>query len=208
MILIRRAQAHDHPFLAAMLVEAVNWDPGRVALSAETLAADPSLDRYVTGWPRSTDLGVVAEDGAPRVRAGRRCRGRGHDAPGSRFRSELTPGGAPARTSTGRTSRTRIRRSILARTVPADRGCNRPPIGPDSTPARDPSSVDGAASPPRRRGNRPLLPRRGCSAVRAAAARDPAGRNRFTSASHWLGPRGRASVEPDAVLVGGIVDRR
>jgi ribosomal protein S18 acetylase RimI-like enzyme len=66
LISIRRAQAHDHPFLAAMLAEAVNWDPRQVALSAETVAADPQLDRYVAGWPRSTDLGVVAEaDGVP-----------------------------------------------------------------------------------------------------------------------------------------------
>jgi GNAT superfamily N-acetyltransferase len=49
-----------------MSVVAVNWDPDRAALPAEAVAADPELRRYVAGWPRSGDLGLIAEaEGAP-----------------------------------------------------------------------------------------------------------------------------------------------
>ncbi len=48
-----------------MLVEAVNWAPDR-QLPRAAIAADPALARYVDGWPRPGDLGVVAEaDHAP-----------------------------------------------------------------------------------------------------------------------------------------------
>jgi GNAT superfamily N-acetyltransferase len=62
---LRSATAADADFLLDMLVEAVNWHPER-QLSRSTVAADPALARYVDGWPRSNDLGVVAEaDGGP-----------------------------------------------------------------------------------------------------------------------------------------------
>ncbi len=66
MIEIREANADDAAFIWSMAVEAVNWDPDGVAYSPEVLAAQPTLDRYVAGWPRPTDLGVMAEaDGVP-----------------------------------------------------------------------------------------------------------------------------------------------
>lgn len=61
----RPATAEDADFLFDMLVEAVNWTPDR-HLSRSTVAADPTLVRYIDGWPRQGDLGVVAEaDGVP-----------------------------------------------------------------------------------------------------------------------------------------------
>ncbi|MEV2255231.1 GNAT family N-acetyltransferase [Streptomyces sp. NPDC050147] len=56
---IRAAMTADASFLQDMLVEAANTPshPGRSR--ADTLAA-PEVARYVDGWPRATDLGVVA----------------------------------------------------------------------------------------------------------------------------------------------------
>jgi ribosomal protein S18 acetylase RimI-like enzyme len=56
---LRAAVAADRPFLTLMLVEAVNWAPGR-GISVAAALADPSLARYVAGWPGPGELGVVA----------------------------------------------------------------------------------------------------------------------------------------------------
>lgn len=59
------ATAKDAGFLLDMLVEAVNWPPDR-HLSRATVAADPALARYIEGWPRPGDLGLIAHaDGDP-----------------------------------------------------------------------------------------------------------------------------------------------
>lgn len=61
----RPATAEDADFLFDMLVEAVNWTPDR-HLSRSTVAADPTLVRYIDGWPRQGDFGIVAEaEGVP-----------------------------------------------------------------------------------------------------------------------------------------------
>lgn len=60
---IRRAGPDDAPFLAQMVVEAVNWLPGR-DWSRERILSDPSLAHYVSGWMRPDDLGLVAVDAA------------------------------------------------------------------------------------------------------------------------------------------------
>jgi GNAT superfamily N-acetyltransferase len=61
---IRAAVAADGRFIGDMVVVAANWrggDRGR----EETLA-DPGCAHYCDGWPRSSDLGVVATaDGSP-----------------------------------------------------------------------------------------------------------------------------------------------
>lgn len=59
------ATAKDSDFLLDMLVEAANWPPNR-HLSRSTVAADPALARYIEGWPRPGDLGLIAHaDGNP-----------------------------------------------------------------------------------------------------------------------------------------------
>jgi ribosomal protein S18 acetylase RimI-like enzyme len=45
-----------------MLVEAVNWDPTRSALSVGEVRADAHLASYVEDWPRQGELGVIARD--------------------------------------------------------------------------------------------------------------------------------------------------
>lgn len=57
---LRSATAADAPFLFDMLMEAVNWHPER-QLSRSTVSADRALARYIDGWPRPSDLGVLAE---------------------------------------------------------------------------------------------------------------------------------------------------
>jgi len=57
-ITFRLADSQDQAFLTEMLLEAVNWS--EVRLSREEVEADPQLARYVEGWPRRGDIGVIA----------------------------------------------------------------------------------------------------------------------------------------------------
>lgn len=59
---LRTATADDAPFLVDMLVAAANWEPSREAVSRTHLLADRGTARYVDGWPRAGDHGVIAED--------------------------------------------------------------------------------------------------------------------------------------------------
>ncbi|MFI6826671.1 GNAT family N-acetyltransferase [Kribbella sp. NPDC050241] len=63
-MILRPATADDFTFLAEMLLEAYNWD-GEPWFTLDKLRAEDSAWRYVAGWPRATDFGVLAEvDGA------------------------------------------------------------------------------------------------------------------------------------------------
>jgi len=62
---IRPAVPADADFLADMLVAAAFWRPGAAVGSVQAVLERPELADYVLGWPRSGDLGVVAEDGGP-----------------------------------------------------------------------------------------------------------------------------------------------
>ncbi len=64
-LVIRAAEARDGEFLKDMLVDAANMPshPGRSR--ADTLA-DPAVAQYIDGWPRTTDLGLVAVEGHQR----------------------------------------------------------------------------------------------------------------------------------------------
>lgn len=88
---LRTATADDAGFLADMLVAAVNWDPARQPLSLDQVLANPRLAHYVEGWPRVSDLGVVAvgADGQPVGAAWLRLFSR--DDPGYGFVSEDIP---------------------------------------------------------------------------------------------------------------------
>jgi GNAT superfamily N-acetyltransferase len=57
---IRAANSGDLGFISDMLVEAVNWPPGRDH-SRGRILSEPETARYVTDWPRPGDLGVIAE---------------------------------------------------------------------------------------------------------------------------------------------------
>lgn len=52
-----------------MLVEAMNWSPEWKKKSRESVFSTPKIAHYITGWPRDTDLGVIAEANGQRVGA-------------------------------------------------------------------------------------------------------------------------------------------
>lgn len=47
--------------MADMLVEAVNWSPEWKKKSRNRVLSAPRTAHYIAGWPRDTDLGVIAE---------------------------------------------------------------------------------------------------------------------------------------------------
>jgi len=64
---IRRATAEDGEFLADMLAEVVNWSPEWKPRTRRRVLSGPRTARYIAGWPRDTDLGVIAQAGAQLV---------------------------------------------------------------------------------------------------------------------------------------------
>ena len=66
---IRRATAGDGEFLADMLMEAVNWSLEWKPKARRRVLSDPRTAHYIAGWPRETDLGVIAEAGQEPVGA-------------------------------------------------------------------------------------------------------------------------------------------
>ena len=71
--MIRTATGTDADFLTEMLAEATAWRPAERASSAAAILARTELAHYVTGWPRSNDLGVVATTEVPVGAAWSRC---------------------------------------------------------------------------------------------------------------------------------------
>jgi GNAT superfamily N-acetyltransferase len=60
---VRNATSGDGEFLTDMLVAAVNWSPEWRPRSRRRVLAVPATAHYIAGWPRDTDLGVIAEAG-------------------------------------------------------------------------------------------------------------------------------------------------
>ena len=52
-----------------MLVEAVNWSSQWRPKSRKRIFATPALAHYISGWPRESDLGVIAEADGQRIGA-------------------------------------------------------------------------------------------------------------------------------------------
>jgi ribosomal protein S18 acetylase RimI-like enzyme len=66
VVTIRSASQADETFLQAMLALTGSWRPGSPPSTPEELAADSHHSRYLEGWVREGDAGVVAElDGRP-----------------------------------------------------------------------------------------------------------------------------------------------
>lgn len=65
----RRATADDDAFMADMLVEAVNWSPEWKKQSRSRVLSTHRTAHYIVGWPRDTDLGVIAEADGERMGA-------------------------------------------------------------------------------------------------------------------------------------------
>jgi ribosomal protein S18 acetylase RimI-like enzyme len=64
-VTIRPARPDDDLFLSQVLVQAAFWRPGRAPATVQTVLADPVLAHYIAGWPRTGDLGFVAETTRP-----------------------------------------------------------------------------------------------------------------------------------------------
>lgn len=65
MAIIRRATADDLPFIEDVFVITADWNPA-AAKGAEFWRADPTFEKYVGGFPREGDFGLIAErDGTP-----------------------------------------------------------------------------------------------------------------------------------------------
>jgi ribosomal protein S18 acetylase RimI-like enzyme len=63
---VRPASQADEAFLRDMSALTGNWRPGLPPTSPEELAANPYHSRYIDGWARDGDAGVVADqDGRP-----------------------------------------------------------------------------------------------------------------------------------------------
>lgn len=91
MVRTRPAEAADRDFLAAMLVEAINWDPAGQPLSPLVILSIPQNTRYVEGWPGPGELGIVATDGRGRPVGAAWYRHLPRDAPGYGFIAEDVP---------------------------------------------------------------------------------------------------------------------
>jgi GNAT superfamily N-acetyltransferase len=67
--IIRLATPEDGAFMGDMLVAVVNWSPEWKQKSRERIFSTPGIAHYIAGWPRATDLGVIAEGNGQRVGA-------------------------------------------------------------------------------------------------------------------------------------------
>jgi GNAT superfamily N-acetyltransferase len=67
--IIRRAAPEDGTFMADMLVEATNWSPEWKKKSRKRVLSAAGTAHYIAGWPRHTDLGVIAEASGERIGA-------------------------------------------------------------------------------------------------------------------------------------------
>ena len=63
-MIVRAATAADLPFLQAMLYEASTWR-SEAGPPVEAVLADPHVARYLSGWGRPGDAGVIGEDDRP-----------------------------------------------------------------------------------------------------------------------------------------------
>jgi GNAT superfamily N-acetyltransferase len=66
---IRPATSGDGAFMADMLVEAVNWSAEWKRQSRSRVLSPHRTAHYISGWPRDTDVGVIAEADGERIGA-------------------------------------------------------------------------------------------------------------------------------------------
>jgi len=87
----RPAGSSDDVVLRRMLTLAATWRDAHPRVANETLLADQLLARYVVGWPRPGDVGVVAEGDEGRAVGAVWYRTFSADEPGFGFVSPMTP---------------------------------------------------------------------------------------------------------------------
>ena len=59
---IRNAETEDIAFLAAMLLEAVNWRGDQPPSTLESIMGNPLVWHYLSDWKRSSDFGFLAHE--------------------------------------------------------------------------------------------------------------------------------------------------
>src|SRR5699024_373348 len=59
-MILRELHTDDLPFLRQMVVETINWKPGRDA-TFDDVMTDERMERYIVNWGRDGDGGVIAE---------------------------------------------------------------------------------------------------------------------------------------------------
>ncbi len=69
-IRIRLIESDDLPFLEEMLFEAFHWDPAQPRSRQDEFMADPEFSKYLSGWGRPGDTGLIAVYGEESVGAG------------------------------------------------------------------------------------------------------------------------------------------
>jgi GNAT superfamily N-acetyltransferase len=87
---IRPASQEDEAFLREMLSWTGRWRPGSSPVSPEELATDQHHGRYIDGWMREDDAGVVAEEAGRPIGAAW-FRHFTANEPGYGFLDEMTP---------------------------------------------------------------------------------------------------------------------
>lgn len=66
---VRSARHEDWGFLRAMLYEAAHWRPGEPRPPMQEALASPEVGRYLEGWGREGDRGLVAAAGGQHLGA-------------------------------------------------------------------------------------------------------------------------------------------
>lgn len=87
---IRAATADDEPFLRTMLYEAARWNTDWPVEPIEEVIANPMTGRYIEGWGRPGDAGMIAEHEGEAMGAAW-YRLFSAEAPGYGFVDERTP---------------------------------------------------------------------------------------------------------------------
>lgn len=88
---IRPAHVGDDAFLRRMLCEAAYWRPGDRKPPETEMLVDDHLLRYVSGWGRPGDVGVISEDESSRPLGAAWFRLFSTDQPGYGFVDESIP---------------------------------------------------------------------------------------------------------------------
>jgi GNAT superfamily N-acetyltransferase len=88
---IRVATPEDGQFLRAMLYECAFWHPSQPRPPLDEALAEPHLARYIEGWPRAGDAGVIAEDQPGQPIGAAWYRFFSPDAPGYGYLDAATP---------------------------------------------------------------------------------------------------------------------
>lgn len=70
---LRTARSVDGGFLVDMLALTAAWRPGDPTPSRGEILVHPEFARYMDGWPRTGDVGIVSEAGLPVGAAWFRC---------------------------------------------------------------------------------------------------------------------------------------